>query len=65
MIDGEHIPWISRSLITKKLSKFKLRSLFLKILTDGGITTSVDKLFHASVTLLLKSISQYRYDRNV
>jgi len=41
--------------IVKNLSHFMQWSCFLKLATDGDFTTSSDRLFQASTTLLLKT----------
>ena len=45
----------SQHVIVKNLLKFTLCSRFLRIHRDGDFTTSLDRLFQASMTLLLKS----------
>jgi len=44
----------SQHVIVKNLLKFTLCSRFLKIQTDGDFTTSLHRLFQASMTVLLK-----------
>jgi len=44
----------SQHVIVRNLSEFTLCSRFLKIQTDGDFTASLDRLFQASMTLLLK-----------
>jgi len=49
------------NMLSLKIYLSSLCSCFLKIQTDGDFTTSLDWLFQASVTLLLKVLSKFNF----